>query len=60
MKNQKIVNLSREILELTKIEVFHSLAEHYGSQHAVMEVNASKGEKVDFQVDRLFSIFHQN
>jgi len=59
MKNHKPESASH-LLSLTKIEVFHSLTENFGSKNHSMDENAPAVQQMNFKLDRLFSIFHQN
>ncbi len=43
-----------------KIEVLKSLSENFGSKYGVPGTDASDHHKMNFQLDRLFTVIHDN
>ncbi len=60
MKNINHTPTGTRLLKSTKIEIFGSLAEKFGSDYGIPEVSADERHKMNFQLDRLFSIIHDN
>ena len=53
--------MNREkILKATKIEIFGSLSEKFGSDYGIPQSDADNRHKMNFQLDRLFTIIHDN
>ena len=60
MKNRKTLVITDQMLQSTKIEMFHSLSEKFGTKYGSMEIQASEQDKFIFKLDRFFSIVHHN
>ncbi|WP_258100643.1 hypothetical protein [Marinoscillum pacificum] len=59
MKARKYPTQS-EILNATKIEVFHVLNENFGSTATFANRRANAFQEMNFKLDRLFSVIHNN
>ncbi|MFK7952342.1 MAG: hypothetical protein AB8B73_05815 [Ekhidna sp.] len=60
MKRSKSPMNSSQILKATRIEVYSNLTEKFGSSYGIPEKNSDENHKANFQLDRLFSIIHDN
>lgn len=60
MNNEKTFPSRAKMLQVTKIEIFSSLSEKFGSDYHIPQKDASKDHKMNFQLDRLFTIIHDN
>lgn len=43
-----------------KVEILKSLSENFGSKYGVPENRSSEHHKMNFQLDRLFTVVHDN
>lgn len=60
MKRQKYPSAS-QILNATRVEVYQTLASKYGSPYQGSSYMNETGDKnMNFQLDRLFTVFHSN
>lgn len=60
MKNINLSPTGARLLKSTKIEIFSELSEKFGSDYGVPEVTSKEQHKINFKLDRLFSIIHDN
>lgn len=60
MKSEKLRPSRVNFLKSTKIEVFQSLSERFGSNYGIPSQSAGEIERKNFQLDRLFTIIHDN
>lgn len=50
----------QRMLKATKVEVFASLAEGFGTNYRPSNDQSMQDLRMNFQIDRLFSIIHKN
>ncbi|WP_420317285.1 hypothetical protein [Ekhidna sp.] len=60
MNNEKTFPSRAKMLKATKIEIFSSLSEKFGSAYGIPQNDATKDHTMNFQLDRLFTIMHDN
>ncbi|MEO9869810.1 hypothetical protein [Ekhidna sp.] len=60
MNSEKIYPSRAKILKATKIEIFSSLSEKFGSDYRIPQKDSDCDHVMNFQLDRLFSIIHDN
>lgn len=60
MKDDKLILQSFQILQSTRIQIFSSLPEKYGTKLTTMEFHSSEKDKTQFQCNRMLSIVHKN
>lgn len=60
MNSEKIYPSRAKILKATKIEVFGSLTEKFGSSYGIPQKDSNGEHVMNFQLDRLFSVIHDN
>jgi len=60
MKSEFTKPSRKRILKATRVEVFASLSEKFGSDYGIPSKESNEDHKMNFQLDRLFSIIHDN
>lgn len=60
MSNEKLYPSRTSILKATKIEIYSSLTEKFGSSYGIPQKNSEAEHVMNFQLDRLFSVIHDN
>jgi len=60
MKNQKVILTKKQFFKSEKIEVYPQLTDEFGSNFNLAADQITKDGNADFQVDRLFSVIHEN
>lgn len=51
---------SGKLLKATRIEIHSNLTENFGSSYGIPQMDADEDHKMNFQLDRLFGIIHDN
>lgn len=59
MRNNKI-KVSEDMLVFARIDVYPTIADKYAAPLATLKSNATKKEKINFKLDRLFTVVHCN
>ncbi len=60
MRKERIKPSKAKIFAATRVEVFGSLSEKFGSAYGTPSLDSTEEHKVNFQLDRLFTIIHHN
>lgn len=60
MNTERIYPSRSRQLKATKIEIFGTLSEKFGSEYGIPQKDANEKQKMNFQLDRLFTIIHDN
>ncbi|WP_462253555.1 hypothetical protein [Ekhidna sp.] len=60
MRNENIYPSKSRILRATKIEIYGSLSEKFGSSYGIPQKDSESDHVMNFQLDRLFTIIHDN
>ena len=61
MSNKEKITPSRHrIFVATRVKVYGSLSERFGSPYRTPSPDSTENHKMNFQLDRLFTIIHEN
>lgn len=60
MKRIKSHMQGSRLLKATRIEIHNDLSEKFGSSFEIPQPSSDQEHKMNFQLDRLFSIIHDN
>ncbi len=59
MKRNKL-KVSQEMLLFARIDVYPNIADKYATPLGALKSNATEMEKLNFKLDRLFTVVHCN
>ena len=60
MSKERIKPSKQRIFVATRVKVYGSLSEKFGSPYTTPSTDSSEDQKMNFQLDRLFTIIHEN
>lgn len=60
MDSQQTTRNRKRILRATRVAVYASLAEKFGSNQETPSRDTDPDQKMNFQLDRLFTVIHDN
>lgn len=59
MRNNKI-KISQDMLLFARIDVYPAIADKYATPLSALKSNATDMDKLNFKLDRLFTVIHCN
>ena len=60
MENEKIIRAAQKSIRLKRMKVYGVLAERFGTNASFPSSASSDLDKINFSVDRLFTVIHEN